>query len=59
MKQTHKIPIQWSGNLAYAVGLIATDGNLSKDGRHMVFVSKDLQLVETFQKCLGINKKSV
>lgn len=51
------MPTQWSGNLAYAIGLIATDGCLSKSGRHIIFVSKDLQLIKTFKKCLGINNK--
>jgi hypothetical protein len=52
-----KIPTRWSASLAYAIGLIATDGNLSKDGRHLVFVSKDLQLIKTLKKCLGIKSK--
>lgn len=44
----------WSPLLAYAVGLIATDGCLSKDGRHIDFTSKDRALVRTFQKCLKL-----
>lgn len=55
--QTKKITINWSSNLAYAIGLITTDGCLSKDRRHIIFVSKDLQLIKTFQKCLKIRKK--
>ncbi len=51
------IKTDWSKKLAYAVGLITTDGNLSKDARHMTFVSKDLDLVKIFSKCLGINNK--
>ena len=49
--------IQWSAELAYAIGLIATDGCLYKDGRHINFTTKDLQLAEVFKKCLGINNK--
>ena len=49
--------ITWSPNLAYVAGLMASDGYMSKDHRHMVFVSKDLQLVRTFKKCLGIKTK--
>src|SRR5262245_6872784 len=45
----------WSHELAYAVGLIATDGNLSPDGRHMTVVSKDYDLLETLRACLGLN----
>jgi len=50
-------PINWSSDIAYAVGLITTDGNLSSDKRHMCLVSNDLQLIETFKKCLNINNK--
>jgi intein-encoded DNA endonuclease-like protein len=57
MQLRPKIKTEWSRKLAYAVGLITTDGNLSKDQRHMTFVSKDLVLVKTFSKCLGINNK--
>src|SRR6185503_9333918 len=45
----------WSPELAYAVGLIATDGNLSPDGRHLSVVSKDKDLLETLRMCLNIN----
>lgn len=48
---------QWSSDLAYAVGLITTDGNLSKDKRHISLTSTDTQLLETFRKCL--NKKNI
>lgn len=44
----------WSPNFAYAIGLLVSDGNLSPDGRHIVFTSKDLELAELFQKALGI-----
>jgi len=46
-------PIVWTDRLAYAVGLAATDGNLSGDRRHLVFDSEDAQLVETFLVCVG------
>lgn len=56
------IETKWSPELAYIVGLISTDGNLSKDGRHISFTSKDLQLAKLFKKCLKlkvlIGKKS-
>lgn len=57
MRPLNKISVEWSIDLSYAIGLIATDGNLSTDGRHMTFVSKDLQLIKTFSKCLGIKPK--
>ena len=55
--------IKWDKNLAYCVGLLVSDGNLSKDGRHIVLVSKDKSLIKTFKNCLDLenriaNKKS-
>ena len=47
----------WSTNFAYALGLITSDGNLSSDGRHMAFVSKDLDLINTFKDCLDLKNK--
>lgn len=49
--------INWSSDLAYAVGLITTDGNLSSDGRHFDFTSNDVELIETFKKCLNIKNR--
>lgn len=43
--------VDWSQELAYAVGLIATDGCLS--GRAITFTNTDRQLVETFVQCVG------
>lgn len=51
------IPTEWTPHLAYVVGLITTDGNLSKDGRHIDLTSKDLDQVTTFSKLLGLNNK--
>ncbi len=48
---------KWSPDLAYAVGLIATDGNLSKDKRHILFTTTDRPLANTFRTCLGIKNK--
>ena len=47
----------WSHNIAYAVGLLVTDGNLSKDKRHIEFTSKDLQLLKTFKQCLRLKNR--
>ncbi|MCL5435596.1 MAG: hypothetical protein M1275_00770, partial [Patescibacteria group bacterium] len=57
MKPLCKINCRWSSNLAYAVGLIATDGCLYKDGRHLAFISKDYDLVCQFKELLGLNNK--
>lgn len=49
--------IKWNANLAYAVGLIATDGCLSIDGRHIDLTSKDLDQLENFNRALNLNNK--
>ncbi|RKY31708.1 MAG: hypothetical protein DRP74_04220 [Candidatus Omnitrophota bacterium] len=49
--------IKWPHHLAYAVGLITSDGNSSSDGRHFSFVSKDTELIETFKRCLSLKNK--
>lgn len=54
LKLKKKITTNWSPNLAYVVGLITTDGCLSKDKRHIDFTSKDIKLIKTFQNCLGL-----
>lgn len=46
-------PFPWSPDLAYAVGLLATDGWLTKDGKSVGFESKDLQLVDNVLTALG------
>jgi len=45
---------RWTPHVAYAVGLIATDGNLSKDGRHLALSSIDRPLIESARRCLGL-----
>jgi hypothetical protein len=56
-KPKGKVKIKWSSHFAYAVGLLVTDGCLSKDGRHIDFTSKDYQQLENFLQCLGIKNK--
>ncbi len=48
------IDTTWRPNLAYAIGLLATDGCLSKDGLLVDLTSKDREQLENFSKCLGI-----
>ena len=50
-------PVKWSPEIAYVAGLITTDGSLSIDGRHLNITSNDIQLLNVFKKCLGINNK--
>jgi len=49
-------PTRWTATLAYAVGLLATDG-CQTDGRHIAFPSADRELVEILLRCLGKNNK--
>lgn len=51
-----RVKIKWSNRFAYAVGLITTDGNLSSDGRHIVFTSKDKEMVDNFLQALSLKK---
>jgi hypothetical protein len=57
MKPSRKVKINWSPNFAYALGLLATDGNLSPDGRHFDFTSNDKEQLRNFMNCLGIKVK--
>src|SRR3972149_4723711 len=49
--------MKWSGNFAYAIGLITTDGSLSKDGRHINLTSKDKEQITNFSKVLNLKNK--
>lgn len=48
---------KWTPELAYVAGLLVTDGNLSKDGRHITMTSADKDLLKTFKLCLKIKNK--
>ncbi|MDO8575360.1 MAG: LAGLIDADG family homing endonuclease [bacterium] len=43
--------------LWYLIGYISTDGNLNKDGRHIVITSKDLEHLEKIKKVAYISNK--
>ncbi len=57
MKPQGKVKIKWSPEFAYAIGLITSDGSLSKDGRHISFVSKDIEMIKNFQRSLDFSCK--
>ena len=57
MKRLSKVQIAWSSNLAYVIGVIATDGNLSPNGRTVNITSKDLEMIENIKACLHVNNK--
>lgn len=44
-------------NLWYLVGLIASDGNLSRDGRHVDITSKDPEFLEELKQVLRLTNK--
>ena len=50
------VDAQWSPKLAYAIGLIATDGGIAR-GRTITFPSADRELVAHFLNCLGKKNK--
>lgn len=52
-----KASAEWCPNLAYAIGLIASDGCLDKDRRHIYFVSKEPELISHFKTALRISNK--
>lgn len=47
--------IAWSAEFAYCIGLLATDGCLSKDNRHIDFTSKDYELAKLFRDIIKPN----
>jgi hypothetical protein len=49
--------VVWNENIAYAVGLLVTDGSLSIDGRHIDLTSKDVEQLKNFMRCIGIVSK--
>lgn len=57
MLRKNTVKTRWSRSFAYAVGLIAADGNLSSDGRHINLTSKDREVVEVFKTCLKLSNK--
>src|SRR3989344_5014639 len=52
-----KIKLIWNHNFAYVIVIIATDGNLSPDLRHLHITSKDYEMMLNCKICLGIKNK--
>jgi hypothetical protein len=57
MKRLCKTSTVWSPALAYTIGFIATDGNLSPSGRHTTLVSKDEEILTQIKKSLSLTGK--
>ncbi len=49
----------WRPDLAYVVGLLTTDGNLSPTGRHIILVSRDQDLINTYATILQLSNRIV
>ena len=47
--------IQWTADLAYAVGVIATDGNLSRKPGRLSIVSNDVDLLDMLRRSLNLS----
>lgn len=52
MKKKYNVKIEWSPSFSYIIGIIASDGNLSPDERHIVITSKDKILLENIRNFL-------
>jgi len=56
-KREGNVKLIWSDNFAYVIGIIATDGNLSPDLRHICITSKDYELVLNCKTYLNLQNK--
>ncbi len=56
-KPREAVARKWNSNLAYCVGLLATDGCLYNDGRHISFVSADIQLIQLFKGLMNLSNR--
>ena len=57
MHRKCRVDCRWTSELAYAIGVITTDGNLSPSGRHINITSRDLGLLRTLRKILVLENK--
>jgi hypothetical protein len=52
-----KIKIKWTNDFSYIIGVIATDGNISPNLRHIHITSKDYEMITNCKKILDIDNK--
>lgn len=57
MRYSYKSDYRWTADLAYLTGLIAADGCLVNNGRHLNVTSKDIELINHTQSILNMNVK--
>ena len=55
MRYAPKRIYTWSQDIAYSVGLMASDGCLQRDKRHIDLTSIDLEQLDNFSKAMGRN----
>lgn len=53
MRYTAKRRYYWSPAIAYSVGLMASDGCLQSDGRHLDLTSVDIEQLQNFSRAIG------
>jgi intein/homing endonuclease len=58
LHKQRKIKIKWTPNFAYAIGLITSDGNLSKEKGRISIKSADKELINNFKFALGLRNKN-
>jgi len=51
------INVEWTHEFAYAIGLLASDGNLSSDGRHINLTSQDKEITEYVRDIFALDNK--
>jgi hypothetical protein len=56
-KPSKFISVVWTHELAYAIGLLTSDGNLSPDGRHINLTSQDKEITEYARDIFAIDNK--
>ncbi len=53
MRYAPKRQYYWSPAIAYSVGLMASDGCLQSDGRHLDLTSVDIEQLQNFSRAIG------
>lgn len=58
MSISKKVKIKWTSNFAYVIGLITSDGNLSKERGRISIKSADKEIIDNFKIALGLKNKN-
>jgi intein/homing endonuclease len=57
MRHLYKKFYSWNTDIAYITGLIASDGCLVNDNRHLNITSKDIEIINNVKNILNIDVK--